>query len=98
MKPNNISFSLIGAGLAVFFTMWVLSCVQPTKAPDKEVMEQISTRSYPKFSDDMRYDGLAHSITKSLSYLQKIPIDRQFVFGEDKLTVNGDPLKVSEAF
>ena len=86
MKPNNISFSLIGAGLAVFFTMWVLSCVQPTKAPDRGVMEQISTRSYPKFSDDMLYDGLAHSISKSLTYLQRIPVDRKFVFGEDSYT------------
>ncbi len=34
----------------------------------------------------MRYDGLEHSLLKSLSYLQKIPIDRQFAFGKDRYT------------
>jgi membrane-bound lytic murein transglycosylase A len=49
-------------------------------------MERISTHSYPKFSDDMTYDGLEHSILKSLSYFEKVPVDRLFVFGEDSYT------------
>lgn len=34
----------------------------------------------------MTYDGLEHSLQKSLSYLQKIPVDRQFAFGNDRYT------------
>jgi membrane-bound lytic murein transglycosylase A len=36
----------------------------------------------------MNYDGLEHSITMSLSYLEKIPEDRKFVFGEDHYTAH----------
>jgi membrane-bound lytic murein transglycosylase A len=47
-------------------------------------MERISTWSYPGFLDDMTYNGLEDSILQSLSYLNKIPADRQFIFGEDQ--------------
>jgi membrane-bound lytic murein transglycosylase A len=46
-------------------------------------MERISSWSYPDFIDDMTYDDLEQSIIQSLSYLNKIPADRQFIFGED---------------
>jgi membrane-bound lytic murein transglycosylase A len=54
------------------------------RLPEDKVMNQISAASYPRFSDDWEYDGLAHAITKSLSYLRKIPQDRIFVFGPDR--------------
>ena len=54
------------------------------RLPEDKVMNQISAASYPRFSDDWEYDGLAHAISKSLSYLQKIPQDRIFVFGPDR--------------
>jgi membrane-bound lytic murein transglycosylase A len=47
-------------------------------------MERISPGSYPDFIDDMTYNGLEDSILQSLSYLNKIPADRQFIFGEDQ--------------
>jgi len=49
-------------------------------------MQRISAWSYPKFSDDMRFDALEYSISQSLSYLYKIPVDRQFVFENDRYT------------
>jgi membrane-bound lytic murein transglycosylase A len=76
--------------VAVFTALIVIGicgCVQPTKAPEKKnVMERISSRSYPEFTDDMMFDGLEHSLQKSLEYLQKIPIDREFAFGGDRYT------------
>jgi membrane-bound lytic murein transglycosylase A len=55
------------------------------KPPTREnAMERISSWSYPDFLDDMTYNGLEDSILQSLSYLNKIPADRQFVFGEDQ--------------
>ena len=85
MNLNNAFFSLVIAASATVFAIWVTGCTQPAKAPDQEyVMEQISGGKYPIFADDMTYDGLEHSLLKSLSYLQKIPIDRLFVFGKDQ--------------
>lgn len=87
MKPVNLSFSSAFAILATLFALWVSGCTQPAPAPEeKAVMERISGQSSPEFTDDMTYDGLEHSLQKSLSYLQKIPIDRQFVFGNDRYT------------
>ena len=69
------------------FSIWLSSCVQPTKPPPEgTVMERVSSDSLPVFVDDMNYDGLEHSITMSLSYLEKIPVDRLFVFGEETYT------------
>jgi membrane-bound lytic murein transglycosylase A len=87
MKLKNVSFSLAIAVFATLFAIWLSGCAQRAKAPDQEaVMERISSRSYPEFADDMTYDGLEHGLLKSLSYLQKIPIDRQFAFGDDHYT------------
>ncbi len=69
----------------ITFTMVLWGCAPRVKKPDREnAMERISSWSYPDFSDDLRYNGLEHSILKSLSYLQKIPADREFVFGQDR--------------
>jgi membrane-bound lytic murein transglycosylase A len=47
-------------------------------------MERISSWSYPDFIDDITYQDLEQCIIQSLSYLNKIPADRQFIFGEDQ--------------
>jgi len=66
-------------------TLVIFGCGPVAKKPSKEnAMEPISSWSYPNFSDDMLYNGLEHSILKSLAYLQKIPADREFVFGQDR--------------
>ena len=84
IKFNNRTCSAAVAALAIFWAIWAAGCARPPKPPvTPEVMERISSGSYPVFSDDMTYDGLEHGILKSLSYLQKIPVDRQFVFGQD---------------
>jgi membrane-bound lytic murein transglycosylase A len=74
---------------AITFSLVIFSCAPRAKKPGKEnAMEEISSWSYPDFSDDLRYDGLEHSILKSLSYLNKIPADREFVFGQDRYTTD----------
>ena len=56
----------------IAFTLVIFGCAPSVKKPSKEnVMERISSWSYPDFSDDMLYNGLEHSILKSLSYLQE---------------------------
>ena len=87
MKLKRATSDLIVAVFAALFGIWICGCTQPAKGPDEDnVMERISTRSYPEFKDDMSYDGLEHSLLKSLSYLQIIPIDRLFAFGNDHYT------------
>ena len=69
----------------IVFIFTVFGCAPGVKTPSKEnAMERISSWSYPNFSDDMLYNGLEHSILKSLAYLNKIPADREFVFGQDR--------------
>ena len=55
------------------------------KPPTREnAMERISSWSYPDITDDMTYDSLEQGVLMSLSYLKKIPANRQFVFGKDQ--------------
>ncbi len=79
-----------GIAVAVIIITLVISgCVSRVKKPGKETaMEQVSSWSLPEFSDDMGYSGLEHSILKSLSYLNKIPADREFVFGPDRYSTD----------
>jgi membrane-bound lytic murein transglycosylase A len=87
MKTQKVSIVFALAIGVTLFAIWFSGCTQPPPAPDRDaVMERISGRSSPEFRDDMTYDGLEHGLQKSLSYLQKIPIDRQFVFGKDHYT------------
>jgi len=87
MKTIKIPTAFSYAILAMVLAIWISGCPLPTPAPDEDaVMEMITDRSLPDFADDMIYDGLAHSLQKSLSYLEKIPIDQQFIFGRDSYT------------
>jgi len=74
---------------AITFALLVSSCkpkpmVKPKPPTRENAMELISSWSYPDFLDDMTYNGLEDSLLQSLSYLNKIPADRQFIFGKDQ--------------
>ena len=87
LKPESIFSTIIVFALA--FILVIFGCAKVSKKPDKDnAMEEISSWSYPNFSDDLSYDGLEHSISKSLTYLNKIPADREFVFGQDRYTAD----------
>ena len=84
MNTTDRPHILVVTAFMVILTLSFWGCKPIVKAPTKEnAMEQISTWSYPDFSDDLQYDGLEHSILQSLSYLNKIPADRRFIFGKD---------------
>ena len=85
MKKKTNSRCLVIIIYALIFALLVFSCKPLVKPPTREnAMERISSWSYPDFLDDMTYNGLEDSILQSLSYLNKIPADRQFIFGEDQ--------------
>ena len=60
-------------------TGWIGGCA----APKEQAIFEISSARYPKFTDDMRFDGLEQAIQQSLAYLQRVPSDKEFRFGED---------------
>jgi len=82
MVPQTKYFSAAAAVLTTIFLLLASGCA-PTK---EKVMQRISAWSYPKFQDDMQFDALEYGISQSLSYLNKIPADRQFAFGSDRYT------------
>ena len=85
MKRKTNSRHLVIIITVIIFAFLVYSCKPKVEPPTREnAMEPISSRSYPDFLDDMTYNGLEDSILQSLSYLNKIPADRQFIFGKDR--------------
>lgn len=44
---------------------------------------RLQVAQYPDFSDDLYLDNLVYAIDKSLTYLDRIPEERTFQFGED---------------
>ena len=85
MTEKNNSHYLVIIIYATIFALMISGCKPMVKPPSREnAMEQISSWSYPDFIDDMTYDGLEQSVLMSLSYLKKIPADRQFIFGKDQ--------------
>jgi len=77
---KTISVIFIITLLFLFFT----GCAVKIQRP----LIRLSPSSHPGFSDDMLYDGLEHSILKSIEYLNKISSDRTFKFGDDFFTAS----------
>ena len=78
----SISTCLFTAALVVLLA----GCPAPIKKPPEElVMVRKSTFSYPDFSDDLAFNGLEHCILKSIGYLQRVPADRIYQFGTDRI-------------
>lgn len=62
-------------------------CTVPEKVPvttSENALFRVPPDRYPRFGDDMNYDGLEHSLLKSLEYLKRLPPDRKFAFGSDR--------------
>jgi len=79
------------SGIIIFsiMVMIIVGCAVPEKRPietTEEVLSRIHSIQFPKFYDDMAYDGLEHAISKSISYLEKLPSSRKFIFGKDSFT------------
>jgi membrane-bound lytic murein transglycosylase A len=71
--------------IAVLMAFGFTGCNGVERRPSEDqVMARISAYAYPRFSDDLDYDGLAHCISQSLTYLRKIPEDRIFIYGADQ--------------
>ena len=56
---------------------------RPTASPPPPALVRLPVAAYPDFSDGFFLDNLSHGIGKSLEYLQRVPAERSFRFGDD---------------
>jgi membrane-bound lytic murein transglycosylase A len=86
MKIMTSLYSKYALVLTATLAVLLAGCPAPIKKPPEELaLIRKSTFSYPNFSDDLAFDGLEHSILKSIAYLQKVPADRSYQFGPDRI-------------
>ena len=86
MKIKTAIYSKCALVLTAALAILLAGCPVPIKKPPEElVLVRISTFSHPNFNDDLAFDGLEHSILKSIDYLQKVPADRIYQFGPDRI-------------
>jgi membrane-bound lytic murein transglycosylase A len=81
----NSAYAKITLFLMAAVAALIAGCAAPITKPSEEgVLVRSSGFSYPNFTDDLAFDGLEHSILKSMAYLEKIPADRMYRFGPDR--------------
>lgn len=81
---QSVCLWVVVLGLLMFLT----GCPGPEKPPpvQKPPVFLAPPEDLPRFSDDMFLDGLAQAASQSLIYLNRIPEDRMFRFGDDEFT------------
>lgn len=85
MKIRLSLYSKCALVLAASLAVLIAGCPAPIKKPPEEAaLVRRSSFFYPDFRDDLELDGLEHSILKSLEYLERVPADRIYSFGEDR--------------
>jgi membrane-bound lytic murein transglycosylase A len=81
-------FYPVASILGILFVVLLLApgCALPPKPPPeikKSALIRVSPSAYPEFMDDITFDGLAHSLTQSISYLKRISPKKTFRFEND---------------
>jgi len=84
MNRSSFSNTISVIFIITMFSLLFAGCAVKTQRP----LIRLSPSSHPGFSDDMLYDGLEHSILKSIEYLNKISSDRTFKFGDENFTAS----------
>ncbi len=82
MNHSSFNRTILVILIITLFSLFFAGCAAKIQYP----LIRLSPSSHPEFNDDMLYDGLEHSILKSIEYLKKIPSDRTFQFGGDNFT------------
>lgn len=85
MKSNQKNVAFLRWFLLVMIVLILAGCAGFQQPPEKPApaLVRISVQAYPDFSDGLFLDNLVYGIDKSLEYLNKVPIERTFRFGED---------------
>ena len=86
MKIKTPIYTKCALVLTAALAFLLAGCPVPIKKiPEELALVRKSIFSYPNFSDDLAFDGLEHSILKSIEYLQKVPADRIYQLGPDRI-------------
>ncbi|MBW2131473.1 MAG: MltA domain-containing protein [Deltaproteobacteria bacterium] len=76
----------------IFFLLCIAAvaagCAGPAVETRPAALEEVPRGDWPRFTDDMAYDGLVHAIRQSCSYLERLDPEKQFFFGKDAYTVS----------
>jgi membrane-bound lytic murein transglycosylase A len=92
-NKNRISRMYRAIGPWILLLAWQVVFLQLTgcvktriQAPlDREpILVKLDPARNPSFFDDMDYEGLTESLDRIIDHLKRIPLDREFTFGEDR--------------
>lgn len=76
---KRLGWALALAGLLALFS----GCPGPEKPPAGKPLFRVAEPDLPRFTDDMFLKGLSEAIQQSLLYLNRVPPERTFRFGDD---------------
>ncbi len=85
MKSNRTEHSIVKGCLLLLVLIMPSGCAwlpAPAERPTPALV-RLSVDQYPDFSDELFLDNLAYGIGQSLAYLDRVPAERTFRFGED---------------
>ena len=85
MKKTDRFFSAVKRFTLGMIILMAAGCAFFPKPPAKPAaaLVRLAVQDYPDFSDDLFLDNLSYGIGKSLEYLNRVPAERTFRFGED---------------
>ena len=84
MKQKYLKLNFKTACWVVLSIVLISGCA----GPKDRGLYSLSRISYPRFSDDLGFDGLEHSVLKSIEYLNKFPPEKVFMFDKDSYSAS----------
>ena len=84
MKQEYLKLNFKTAYWVVLLIVLISGCA----GPKDRGLYSLSTMSYPRFADDLGFDGLEHSILKSIEHLNKFPPEKIFMFDKDSYSAS----------
>lgn len=85
-KQNIKIFALLAMVFALLTSSGCDLLIKPTEITSKTSLIKLKKSQYPSFVDDLDYQNLTASIDQSLAYLNRVPSDREYSYGEDSFT------------
>jgi membrane-bound lytic murein transglycosylase A len=84
MKDNIVKIIFKGTCFAAIMILLLGGCA----ISKDRTLSKLSRIGYPRFNDDMGYDGLEHSILQSIEYLKRVSTEKTFRFDKDEYTAS----------
>ncbi|THB79345.1 MAG: murein transglycosylase, partial [Desulfobacteraceae bacterium] len=84
----TVAGSWAAAVLLFLFSIFCMNGCGPKEEPQKPAIPLIRLKAsqYPVFRDDHDFEALETAINNSLRYYKRVPLTREFVYGEERFT------------